>query len=145
MAKALNELFEKYIPNHDIPDDLQAGEAMGLPFELACDEPKDKPKEDMGFRATMDEFIAAQFAKVDQKLKEDLENFKRLKEEADIAAKKDDTATPREEKEPIVAVPNADSPNLDQQKAKEESPAQEGKEENKTTRFGRGFDDWVDE
>ena len=75
-----------------------------------------------------------------------VEEFRQLFEAVETKedAKKDEPVKPQRE-QPVVAVPNADPPNPDQDKAKEKPPAQEGKEKIQTARFGRGFEDWVKE
>ena len=139
MAKALNELFEKYIPKHDIPDDLQAREAMGLPFALACDEPEVHVPSAAEREEARERYEAEM-----EKLRQEMEKTMKELGIDDIGVKKEEPVEPQME-QPVVAAPDVEPPNPDQDKAKEEPPGQEGKEQIKTARFGRGFDDWVDE
>jgi len=153
MTRELDEIIKKYIPKHEIPDDPEAMAAMGLPSELIY---KDLTHEEWEETKKRNEEAEGKWMRghkpEDFPLPDDVK--KRLEEamrelgiedmssSANPTENPPTTVTDQEKVQPESKSASAES---SQDAGKHEPEPEPGKKEIKTTRFGRGFNDWVKE
>jgi hypothetical protein len=147
MQQDLYGIIEKYIPDHQIPDDPQEREAMGLPqeycYQLDLTEEEWAKRKDSSAPAMTREGSPnlGDDASV-QEVMRMYEEFKRESREKDSgngAQPAEDSTEPPDGQEQVQAEAKAASPQPSKAAEKKDGEPQPRKKEIKTTIFGRGF------
>jgi hypothetical protein len=147
MEQDLYGIIERYIPDHQIPDDPREREAMGLPQQYCyqldlTDEELAKRKDDLAQTMTREGSPSLEDDPLIQDLKKRYEDLKREsleKDSGDGAHSTEDSTESLNGQEEVQAESKAASPEPSEDAKKHEAEPQPRKKEITTTIFGRGF------
>lgn len=151
MEKELADIMEKSIPRYDIPDDPEKRKAMGLPdgglslYIVPRKEAEEVKRHNEEADRRWKMSSEPKHIPSAEELREKMEKLKRefRGENMTGGVKPNEGSSKTLTKQDRVQFGVAASAGPFQKPPANEAEAEPGKEQVKTTRFGRGFDDWI--